>query len=42
MLKTAFDDSAFEENIFLSALGESDVDKVRLTIVAVVPLQLAQ
>jgi hypothetical protein len=34
MLKTAFDDGAVEENTFLSALGELDVGKVRLTSVA--------
>jgi hypothetical protein len=33
MLKTAFDDSAVEENIFLSALRELDMGKVRLTSV---------
>jgi hypothetical protein len=42
MLRTVFDGNAIEENIFLSGLGESDMNKVRLTIVGVVSPQLAQ
>jgi hypothetical protein len=42
MLRTVFYGSAIEENIFLAALGESDMNEVRLTIFEVVSPQLAQ
>jgi len=32
-MRTVFDGTAIEENIFLNDLGESDMNKVRLTIV---------
>lgn len=41
-LRTVFHNNAIEENIFFSALEESDMVKVRLAIVEVVPPRLAQ